>query len=162
VYTVIKYPDTRLRVHCLPGDTQDAELFSRVCAELLAVLAEDPNVLGIAAPQLGYQLRVIAMRDTVGRACILVNPEIISSSGSQMSTEGCLSIPGVSVRVPRRMNCTVRALDGTLRPLVLNASGRVAAILQHELDHLHGRLVLDLLSGSARHKAEHEARRHYT
>ena len=104
--------------------------------------------IGLAAPQVGRQERVavVDVNDGTG-PIVLVNPEVIaSSSNTDKSEEGCLSIPDVFGDVVRPERVTVRALDRDGQPFEIEAGGLLARCLQHEIDHLHGKLFIDYLS----------------
>lgn len=101
--------------------------------------------IGLAAPQVGRPER-LAVIDIENSPIVIVNPEIILSDGSVKGEEGCLSIPEVFGDVDRAVRVTVRALDRDGKPFELEATDLLARCLQHEIDHLHGKLFLDYLS----------------
>jgi peptide deformylase len=101
--------------------------------------------IGLAAPQIGRTER-IAVVDIENSPIVIVNPEIILTEGSARGEEGCLSIPEVFGDVDRALNVTVRALDRDGQPFELEATDLLARCLQHEIDHLHGKLFIDYLS----------------
>lgn len=101
--------------------------------------------IGLAAPQVG-RLERIAIVDVEHRPLVLVNPEIVADRGSDRAEEGCLSIPDIYGDVTRPAQVTVRALDREGRPFELEATGLLARAIQHEIDHLHGKLFIDYLS----------------
>jgi peptide deformylase len=101
--------------------------------------------IGLAAPQVGRTER-IAVVDIENSPIVIVNPEIILTEGSARGEEGCLSIPEVFGDVDRALNVTVRALDRDGQPFELEATDLLARCLQHEIDHLHGKLFIDYLS----------------
>lgn len=114
------------------------------------------NGIGLAAPQVGLNQRVIVI-DTQNRKSkpiAMVNPEIIDRAGEQESVEGCLSCPGLSATVKRSATVTVTGLDQNGRNLTLEADGLLAIVFQHEIDHLNGILFIDLLDPSERVKVE--------
>lgn len=108
---------------------------------------KEQSALGVAAPQIGVPLRVIVADlalDGSGREILgLVNPEIVSGEGEAEDIEGCLSVPGKSYRVARYEKVTVRAIDEAGREVTLQADGLLARVLQHEIDHLEGKLIAD-------------------
>lgn len=108
--------------------------------------------IGLAAPQVGRTER-LAVVDVEGARYTLINPEIISRDGSARAEEGCLSIPEVFGEVERSQRITVRALDADGSPFELAASELLARAIQHEIDHLHGKLFLDYLSVFKRRSA---------
>ena len=103
------------------------------------------NGVGLAAPQVGRRER-LAVLDVGGGPIAVINPEVVAASGRQRAEEGCLSIPEIFGDVERAMHVTVRALDAQGEPFELEGSELLARCLQHEIDHLHGKLFLDYLS----------------
>lgn len=101
--------------------------------------------IGLAAPQVGRNERITVM-DVEGAKYALINPEITASQGSIRGEEGCLSIPEVFGEVDRSSVVTVRALDETGQEIEVEGSELLARCLQHEIDHLHGKLFVDYLS----------------
>jgi peptide deformylase len=101
--------------------------------------------IGLAAPQIGRTER-IAVVDIENSPIVIVNPELTLTAGSARGEEGCLSIPEVFGDVDRALNVTVRALDRDGQPFELEATDLLARCLQHEIDHLHGKLFIDYLS----------------
>jgi peptide deformylase len=101
--------------------------------------------IGLAAPQVG-RLERLAVVEVDERPIVLINPEVISGEGSERAEEGCLSIPDVFGEVERSSRVMVRALDRHGQPFELEASGLLARAIQHEIDHLHGKLFIDYLS----------------
>jgi peptide deformylase len=100
--------------------------------------------IGLAAPQVGRTERV-AVIDVDGARHVIVNPEIVLREGSQKGEEGCLSIPDVYADVDRAMHVVVRATDRDGAPIEIDATELLARCLQHEIDHLHGKLFIDHL-----------------
>lgn len=108
--------------------------------------------IGLAAPQVGRAER-IAVCEIEGRRLVLVNPEVVEASGRARREEGCLSIPDVFEVVERPAVVRVRAFDADFRPFEVEGTELLGACLQHEIDHLHGRLFLDRLSMLRRRRA---------
>jgi peptide deformylase len=110
--------------------------------------------IGLAAPQIGVNKRVCVIDLTSGKAgaevYVLINPEFVSREGMQLEDEGCLSVPGFNATVVRPSRAVVRALDRTGQTRVVDGTGLLARALQHEIDHLDGRLFLDRLRGLKR------------
>lgn len=100
--------------------------------------------IGLAAPQVGRTERV-AVVDVDGARHVIVNPEIVLREGSQKGEEGCLSIPDVYADVERAMRVIVKAQDREGKPIEIDATELLARCLQHEIDHLHGKLFIDYL-----------------
>ncbi|MGQ0642982.1 MAG: peptide deformylase [Gemmatimonadaceae bacterium] len=101
--------------------------------------------IGLAAPQVGRSAR-IAVLDVDDQRFVLVNPEIVWEEGSERAEEGCLSIPDIYGEVDRAQRVLVRAIDLERAQVELEATDLLARCLQHEIDHLHGRLFIDYLS----------------
>lgn len=111
--------------------------------------------VGLAAPQVGV-LKQIVVIDTTGEdPLVLINPEIIETSGSQTGDEGCLSIPGMSGTVTRPNHVKVRALDENMEEYILEGEELLARAICHETDHLHGRLYTELVEGEL-HRTSYE------
>jgi peptide deformylase len=150
---VRKLGDPALRATAVPVERFDDALKAEV--ERMAALMSDALGIGLAATQLGVLHRVLVYRVQRDSPTVaLVNPEI-EWSGKELETaeEGCLSLPGIHVDVERPLNVRVRASDETGRPLTVEASGLEARVIQHELDHLDGVLILDRTTREQRREA---------
>jgi len=150
---VRKYGDPALRTRARPVEVFDAALADEV--RRMAALMDDALGIGLAATQLGVMHRVLVYRvDQDAPLGVLVNP-VIEWSGDEVETleEGCLSLPGVGVEVERPVRVRVRAVDEQGSPLVIEASGLEARVIQHEVDHLDGVLILDRTSRDQRKQA---------
>jgi peptide deformylase len=103
--------------------------------------------VGIAAPQVGQNLRIIVINPTQekGKDMVYINPEIIERKGSAKMTEGCLSVPGCSGEIKRSQEVVVKAQDIHGKEVTLRATGLLAVIFQHEIDHINGMLFVDRL-----------------
>lgn len=111
--------------------------------------------VGLAAPQVGI-LKQIVVIDTTGEdPIVLINPEIIETSGSQTGEEGCLSVPGMSGVVTRPNYVKVRAFDEDMQEFILEGEELLARAICHETDHLHGRLYTELVEGEL-HQTSYE------
>lgn len=128
----------------------------------------DAHGVGLAAPQIGVSLR-LSVIDVVGdkqpqNQIVIINPEIIASEGEKQYEEGCLSVPGAYDTVVRAQKVTIRALDRTGKPFEVTGEDLLAECFQHEIDHLNGKLFVDLLSplkrALARKKLDKYKRRH--
>jgi peptide deformylase len=104
--------------------------------------------LGLAATQVDVHKRVIVIdaSETRDQLLVLINPEIIARDGTQYREEGCLSVPGIYDSIERAERVTVRALDIDGKPFTLNAEKLLAVCIQHEMDHLEGKVFVDYLS----------------
>lgn len=111
--------------------------------------------VGLAAPQVGV-LKQIVVIDTTGEdPIVLINPEILETSGSQTGEEGCLSVPGMAGTVTRPNYVKVRAFDEDMQEFILEGEELLAKAICHETDHLHGRLYTELVEGEL-HRTSYE------
>jgi peptide deformylase len=141
------YPDPALRKRCRPAEGVGPEV-GGLAGDMIETLRAAPGV-GLAAPQVGGEVRLIvvdlSLGEDPGQLHVLVNPETLSAEGEQMEEEGCLSLPGVLERVRRPMRVRVRALNLRGEEILLDGEGVLARVLQHEMDHLDGKLLIDHL-----------------
>lgn len=144
---IVRYGDPRLASPARPVTAFDAEL-GRLIDDMIETMYAAPGV-GIAAPQVGVPLRVFVIDLSVGKTAgelhTVVNPEFVSRDGVQLEDEGCLSVPGFTATVPRPVEAVVRGVDRFGGPVEVGGKGLIARALQHEIDHLDGRLFLDRL-----------------
>jgi peptide deformylase len=150
---VRQYGDPVLRSRALPVEVFDAALADEV--RRMAFLMDEALGIGLAATQLGNMHRLLVYRvEPDGPLGVLVNPSI-EFRGDELETmeEGCLSLPGVSVEVERPIDIRVRAQAEQGAPLLLEASGLEARVIQHEVDHLDGVLILDRTTRDQRKQA---------
>jgi peptide deformylase len=150
---VRKYGDPALRSRALEVDRFDDALVEEV--RRMGRLMHDAYGIGLAATQVGVMHRVLVYRtEFEGAVAALVNPVLEwSSKDEEASEEGCLSLPGVGVEVERPVHVRVRALDERGNPILVEASGLEARVIQHEMDHLDGVLILDRTSRDQRKQA---------
>ncbi|TSC73108.1 MAG: formylmethionine deformylase [Parcubacteria group bacterium Gr01-1014_38] len=151
VRTIITVPDPLLREQSAPVEDPRAPEIQELITDLKeSCLAAEG--IGLAAPQLGVAKRVIVINHPQGKPYALVNPEIFwASSGTSALEEGCLSIPGIIVRVTRPKKVKIHALDERGEWREIAASDLLAKILQHEIDHLNGVLITDYAEGRPEH-----------
>lgn len=146
------YPDPILRRRAKPVRELDGEVRTLV-EDMVETMRAAPGI-GLAAPQVGVNLRVIVADPSAGEdpnaVLSLINPEVLSAEGSIVAQEGCLSLPEVVEEVERAERVTVRGVFSDGRQVEVKAEGLLARILQHEVDHLEGVLLLDYLSGVKR------------
>lgn len=143
--------DPVLRTPSDPVRDFDADLAALV--RDLEETVDHPGRAGLAAPQIGVGLRAFSW-NVDGEIGHLVNPVIVSlSEETQDDDEGCLSVPGLYAPTVRAMHAVVEGFDVTGKPLRVEGSGLMARCLQHEVDHLDGKVFLDRLTGEARKKA---------
>ncbi len=151
IRAIKKYPDPVLRLKTARVEAIDQSV-QRLIDDMIETMHAAPGV-GLAANQVGVSLQ-IAVIDLGDREdgqprqplVVLINPEIVSTSGSVVSDEGCLSIPDFSEKVKRAARVKVRAQDRTGKLFEMEAEGLMAKALQHEIDHLNGLLFIDRLS----------------
>ncbi|HEY2396397.1 MAG TPA: peptide deformylase [Rudaea sp.] len=144
--TILEYPDPRLRTKAQPVVVFDAVLQTLIDA-MFETMYEAPGI-GLAATQVNVhkQLLVLDVSEEKNQPLVLINPKIAAQEGSQVYQEGCLSVPGIYADVERADRITVEALDRQGRPLAFEAEGLLAVCIQHEVDHLVGKLFVDYLS----------------
>jgi peptide deformylase len=144
--TILEYPDPRLRTRAEPVKAFDAAL-QQLAADMLETMYAAPGV-GLAATQVNIHQRLLVadVSETHDRPQVLVNPEILSREGLAVREEGCLSVPGVFDEVERAARIKVRAQDVKGHSFELDAEGLLAVCIQHEIDHLDGKLFVDYLS----------------
>jgi peptide deformylase len=155
---VRKYGDPALRSRARSVEVFDGALADEV--RRMGQLMTDALGIGLAATQLGVMHRVLVYRvDPDGPLAALVNPELEWASDElETLEEGCLSLPNVGVDVERSVHVRVRALDEHGAPLLIEASGLEARVIQHEIDHLDGVLILDRTSREQRKQAMKDMR----
>mgnify|MGYP000654571109 CR=1 FL=1 len=143
---VLTFPDERLRTVATPLTEFTPELQTMIDDMIETMYAEEG--IGLAATQVDYhkQLIVIDVSDTRDQPMVLINPEIIDKSGEDGIEEGCLSVPGAKALVPRAAEVTVKALDRDGKEFSFEADDLLAICVQHEMDHLKGKLFVDYLS----------------
>lgn len=139
---IVTLGDEVLRKECRPQEKFDLRLW--VLLKDMADTMYKAEGVGLAAPQVGVQRRVVVI--DVGEGLVeLINPEIIAREGEQCGREGCLSLPGRQGIVTRPNKVTVKAQDRKGNPIELTAEGFFARAVCHELDHLDGRLYIDVM-----------------
>jgi len=159
---VRRFGDPVLRAVALPVERFDAELQAEVAR--MGTLMEDALGVGLAATQLGVLHRVLVYKAYADDPLVaLVNP-VIEWTSEELETaeEGCLSLPGVHVEVERRARVRVRARDAHGEEVEIEAEGLPARVIQHEVDHLDGVLILDRISREARKEAMRAMREELT
>ncbi|MGH8251426.1 MAG: peptide deformylase [Steroidobacteraceae bacterium] len=150
--TILEYPDPRLRTRAAPVDSVDAPLRELIDAMLETMYAA--NGIGLAATQVDVHRRLLVadVSDTRDAPRVFINPEILSRDGVTLSQEGCLSVPGYYDDVERAERVRVRALDRDGNPFEEDLDGLLAICVQHEIDHLDGKLFVDYLSEMKRQR----------
>jgi len=142
---LLTFPDPRLRTPARPVSEFGGEL--ELEARAMVDVMRHFSGVGLAAPQLGLAKRLIVIAPRESEEVVaLANPLITDRSvESEVGAESCLSLPGISIEVPRALAIKLSATDLEGAPLDLEATGQAARILQHEIDHLDGRLIIDSL-----------------
>ncbi|HSG89733.1 MAG TPA: peptide deformylase [Pseudomonadales bacterium] len=150
--TILEYPDPRLRTRAVPVDSVDAPLRELIDDMLETMYAA--NGIGLAATQVDVHRRLLVADISEGRdqPRVFINPEILSKDGATTSQEGCLSVPGYFDDVPRAERVRVRALDRDGQAFEEDLEGLLAICVQHEIDHLDGKLFVDYLSEMKRQR----------
>jgi len=150
--TILQFPDPRLRKQAVPVTTVDAEVQALI-DDMFETMYEAPGI-GLAATQVDVHRRVVVMDISEERKQPLafVNPTILDRDGEEEMEEGCLSIPGITDTVKRAARVRVSALDREGNPFELEADGLLAVCIQHEVDHLDGKLFIDYLSALKRNR----------
>ena len=147
---ILRYPDSRLRNRAEPVTQVDAEI-RQLVDDLFETMYQAPGI-GLAATQVNSTKRLFVMdiSEQHDDPLCLINPEIISKEGEEKEEEGCLSVPGISEPVKRATHIQVKALDQDGNPIELELEGLPAVCVQHEIDHLDGKLFIDYLSSLKR------------
>jgi len=143
---ILEFPDPRLRTKALPVTTFDAAL-KKLAEDMLETMYEAPGI-GLAASQVDrhIQLLVLDVSEEKTAPMIIVNPQILAREGTETCQEGCLSVPGIFADVERAERIRVAAQDVQGKPIEIEADGLMAVCIQHEMDHLIGKLFVDYLS----------------
>jgi len=155
------YPDPVLRVKCRRVETFDAAL-RKLAADMVETMHAAPGV-GLAAPQVGADIRLAVVDPTVGddtaQIRVLVNPDIVRREGLETDVEGCLSLPGINDKVDRPLAITVRAQDLKGESFEIEADEYLARVICHEVDHLDGVLFTDHLRGLRKERARRQLKK---
>ncbi|MGL9751822.1 MAG: peptide deformylase [Symbiopectobacterium sp.] len=146
VLQVLHFPDERLRTIAKPVAEVNAEI-QHIVDDMFDTMYEEEGI-GLAASQVDMHQRIIVIDVSEERdqRLVLINPELLEKNGNTGIEEGCLSIPETRALVPRAERVKVKALDREGNPFELEANGLLAICIQHEMDHLVGKLFIDYLS----------------
>ncbi len=144
--TILEFPDPRLRTKAQPVSQFDAAL-KNLAEDMLATMYAAPGI-GLAASQVDrhIQMLVLDVSEEKNAPMVIVNPRILEREGSEVCQEGCLSVPGIFADVERAARIKLAAQDVTGKPIEIEADGLLAVCIQHEMDHLVGKLFVDYLS----------------
>lgn len=162
VLEVLRFPDERLRTIAKPVDEINESIKSLV-KDMFETMREEKGI-GLAATQVNVHQQVIVMdvSEEQDQPRVFINPEIVEQKGKMINEEGCLSVPNNYAKVERAEEITVKAQDENGEAFTLSADGLLAICIQHEMDHLQGKLFVDYLSPLKRQrikaKLEKEAR----
>jgi peptide deformylase len=157
VLKILEYPDPRLRIQAVPVPAV-TDAIRQLAADMLETMYAAPGV-GLAASQVDRHIRLIVLdvSETRDQPHVLINPEILYREGVETGDEGCLSVPGVTEEVDRAARIRVRALDASGKTIEFETDGLLAVCIQHELDHLVGKLFVDYLSELKRQRLKKRA-----
>ena len=146
ILNILQYPDPRLNKVAARVQTVDDGV-RKLVADMAETMYAAPGI-GLAATQVDVHKRIIVIdtSETKDDLLVLINPEIIAEAGMSTYEEGCLSVPDIFEKVDRAESVTVRALNAEGKQFKLNAEGLLAVCIQHELDHLQGRVFVQYLS----------------
>jgi peptide deformylase len=143
---ILEFPDPRLRTIAKPVEQVDASL-RQLVDDMFETMYAAPGI-GLAATQVNIHQRLLVLdvSEDHSRPLVFINPEVLRAEGHQVYQEGCLSVPGIFADVKRAESITVRALDRDGQPFQIDADGLLAVCIQHEMDHLAGKVFVDYLS----------------
>lgn len=146
ILNILHFPDPRLRTRAAPVGRID-DTVRRLVDDMFETMYDAPGI-GLAATQVDVHQRIIVIdvSEEKDQPVVLINPEIMEKDGVEQMDEGCLSVPGIYETVERAERVRVRALDRAGEPFELETEGLLAVCIQHEMDHLEGKLFVDYLS----------------
>ncbi|WP_028454735.1 peptide deformylase [Chitinilyticum litopenaei] len=146
ILNILHYPDERLHTVAKPVTVFDAALQKQI-DDMAETMYAAPGI-GLAATQVNYHYRliVIDLSESRDQLLVLINPEFLEKDGITTYEEGCLSVPGIYEEVERAERVKIRALDRHGQPFELDADGLLAICIQHEIDHLDGKVFVEKLS----------------
>ena len=144
--TILEYPDPRLRTRAAPIEAVTDEI-TALAEDMLETMYAAPGI-GLAATQVDRHVRLLVadVSEERDQPRVFINPEILTAEGEVVHEEGCLSVPDIYASVQRAANIRVAALDRHGVPFEMEADGLLAICIQHEMDHLEGKLFVDYLS----------------
>lgn len=152
VLTILEFPDERLRKKAVAVQAVDGNV-KKLVDDMLETMYQAKGV-GLAATQVNVHQRIVVIdvSEEKDNPLCLINPEIIAKEGAEESEEGCLSVPGFFETVKRAERIKVKALDKEGKPFEFEADDLLAVCVQHELDHLEGKLFVDYISSLKRQR----------
>ncbi|MEE9342575.1 MAG: peptide deformylase [Gammaproteobacteria bacterium] len=152
ILDILHFPDDRLRTRAVPVKTVDDSV-RQLIDDMFETMYDAPGI-GLAATQINVHKQIIVMdiSEDKSQPLVFINAEILEKHGDEEMDEGCLSVPGVYEKVQRAEAIKVRALDPQGESFDMDADGLLAVCIQHEIDHLQGKLFVDYLSQLKRHR----------
>lgn len=160
ILKILQYPDERLHTIAKPVSAVTGAT-RKLVKDMAETMYAAPGV-GLAATQVDVhqQVVVVDISETHDQLLVLINPEIVCSSGESDREEGCLSVPGVYANIRRAERVTVRALDTRGESFTLEADGFLATCVQHEIDHLKGKVFVEYLSSLKQSRIRARIKKH--
>jgi len=146
ILDILNYPDARLYTVAKPVSQVDAKI-QRLIDDMAETMYDAPGI-GLAATQVDAHLQIIVIdiSEAKNKLQVFINPKVVTKKGTQEYEEGCLSVPGVYENVTRAESVVIEALDRDGKSFVLEADGLMAVCIQHEMDHLLGKVFVQYLS----------------
>lgn len=159
ILTILEFPDERLRQKAKSVEEVDDGI-RKLIDDMFETMYAAPGI-GLAATQVNVQRRLLVLdiSEEKNQPLALINPELLTSEGQEESDEGCLSVPGVFEKVKRAEKIRVRALNRDGESFEMDADGLLAVCIQHEIDHLEGKLFVDYLSPLKRQLARKKVKK---
>lgn len=161
MFEICKYGETVLKQKAREVDNIDEK--TALLVEKMRQTMYGASGIGLAAPQIGKSIQLALVDITMGEDgdefMVLINPEIIESEGNEANEEGCLSIPGISTQVSRSLHIKIRAYDLNGKEIQQEYEGYKARVIQHEIDHLNGVLIVDRVSSLKKQLLKKEIRK---
>lgn len=156
---ILHYPDPRLHTVAKPVEVVD-DTIRQLAADMAETMYAAPGI-GLAATQVDRHIQMILVdvSEKKDDLRVLINPQILSAEGEALGEEGCLSVPGIYDKVKRAERIKVRALDLQGEPFELEAEGLLAICIQHEIDHLKGKVFVEYLSRLKQDRIRHKLRK---
>lgn len=160
ILTILHYPDERLHKIAAPVAEVNDEI-RKLISDMAETMYAAPGI-GLAATQVDVHLQVVVIdiSERHNGLTVLINPQIIAEEGRDEREEGCLSVPGIYEKVSRAEKITVRALNQEGAPFTLEASGLLAVCIQHEMDHLKGKVFVEYLSRLKQSRIKSRLKKH--
>jgi peptide deformylase len=160
ILTILNYPDPRLHTVAKPVQEVNVEI-QRLVSDMAETMYAAPGI-GLAATQVNQHIQLILVDASKEQndLQVFINPKIVAKTGEQEYEEGCLSVPGIYENVTRAEKITVEALDGQGKKFKLHAEGLLAVCIQHEMDHLLGKVFVEYLSPLKRNRIKAKMMKH--